>query len=55
MNNDGQKSSLQRVRIIVEIARVNARAYLAVLRTVVRERLWRVPAPRGARVEGSAS
>lgn len=53
MNNDGHKNSFQRVRIILGIARVNARAYAAVLSTVLRERLWRVPPPRGARAEGS--
>ncbi|HVY37517.1 MAG TPA: hypothetical protein VHM31_06265 [Polyangia bacterium] len=53
MNNDGQKNSFQRVRIVLDIARVNARAYAAVVKTVFRERLWRVPAPRGSRAEGS--
>ncbi len=52
MNNDGQKSFSRKVGMIMGIVRVNARAYAAVLGTVLRERLWRVPA-RGTRAAGS--
>ena len=54
MNNDGQKSFFHKVRMVAGMAGVNARAYAAVIGTVFRERLWRVPA-RGApvgRVDG---
>jgi hypothetical protein len=51
--NNGQKSLSQQVQMIVGFVRVNARAYAAVLGTVLRERLWRV-SPRGARATGSA-
>ncbi|MFL5303719.1 MAG: hypothetical protein ACJ8F1_00835 [Polyangia bacterium] len=52
MNNDGHKNFFQQVRMIVGIGRVNARAYAAVLGTILRERLWRVPV-RGTRAAGS--
>ena len=33
----------ERLRLISRFGRVNARAYAAILRTVVSERLWSVP------------
>jgi len=43
MNSDGDKSILRRLSVISRFGRVNARAYAAILRTVVTERLWSVP------------
>jgi hypothetical protein len=47
MISDGDKSILKRLSLISRFGRVNARAYAAILRAVVAERLWSVPrAPR---------
>jgi hypothetical protein len=47
MNNDGRKNVFRQGSMLAGMARVNARAYAAVMSTVLRERLWRV-SPRAA-------
>jgi hypothetical protein len=47
MISDGNKGIFRRLSLISRFGRVNARAYVAILRAVVAERLWSVPrAPR---------
>jgi hypothetical protein len=50
MMSDRDKGFLKRVRLISRFGRVNARAYAAILRAVVTERLWSVP-PRTINAE----
>ena len=38
---DGSKSFRERLRLLSRFGRVNARAYAAILRTALAERLWR--------------
>jgi hypothetical protein len=57
MSSDSDKGVLGRLskrfskalRVVSRFGRVNARAYAAILRAVVTERLWSVP-PRGQEV-----
>jgi hypothetical protein len=43
MISDGDKGFFRRLSLISRFGRVNARAYAAILRAVVTERLWSVP------------
>ena len=43
MISDGDKGFLRRLSLISRFGRVNVRAYAAILRAVVAERLWSVP------------
>ena len=43
--SDAHKGFLKRVRLISRFGLVNARAYAAILRAVVTERLWSVQSP----------
>jgi len=49
-NENLARATTDRLRLILRFGRVNARAYAAILRAIVAERLWDVPARIPTRV-----